>query len=92
VNEAPYRPNMGCFSEFALVKAVMALEDLGSGVSSASALSAGEDSAPETSEKRSWSKGLRGVVKDGFRNGGAGVEEAVMKELWGRDSNPPADS
>lgn len=42
-----------------------------SGVSSASALSAGEDSAPDASEKSSGSKGLRGVVKDGFRNSGA---------------------
>jgi hypothetical protein len=42
-----------------------------SGVSSASALSAGEDSAPDASEKRSGSKGLRGVVNDGLRNSGA---------------------
>jgi hypothetical protein len=42
-----------------------------SGVSSASALSAGDDSAPEVSENRSASNGLRGVVNEGFRNGAA---------------------
>jgi hypothetical protein len=63
----------------------------GSGVSSASALSAGDDSAPDTSEKSSWSKGFRGVVKDGLRNCGAGADDAAMKELevW-LDSNPSA--
>ena len=49
----------------------------------ASALSAGEDSAPDASEKRSGSNGLRGVVKEGLRNGGAGVEDWFMKELDG---------
>jgi len=54
-----------------------------SGVSSASALSAGEDSAPDASEKRSGSNGFRGVVKEGLRNGVAGVEDEFMKELDG---------
>jgi len=51
-----------------------------SGVSSPSALSAGEESTPDASEKGSGSKGLRGVVNEGFRKGGAGLEEAVMKD------------
>jgi hypothetical protein len=68
----------------------MALEDLGSGVSSASALSAGEDSAPDTSENISWSKGLRGVVNEGFRNGGAAGADAFIKELWECCPNAPA--
>ena len=74
------------------VKAVIVWLLLGlSGVSSASALSAGDDSAPETSENSSWSNGFRGVVKDGLRKGGAGVEEDAAKELIGReDSNPTA--
>ena len=59
-------------------------------MSSASALSAGEDSAPDTSEKRSWSKGFRGVVNEGLRKAGAGVDDAPMKEFVGfGDSNPP---
>lgn len=59
-------------------------------MSSASALSAGDDSAPDVSEKRSRSKALRGVVKEGLRNGGAGVDDVAMKELFGcEDSNPP---
>ena len=70
---------------------------LGSGVSSVSALSAGGDSAPEASEKRSTSKGLRGVVKDGLRKGVAVLEgvaekkadcEEVVGGLEG-DSKPP---
>ncbi len=61
-----------------------------SGVSSASALSAGEDSAPETSDKNSWSNDFRGVVKEGLRNCGAGVDDAAVKELFGGgDSKPP---
>lgn len=44
-----------------------------SGVSSVSALSAGDDSAPDVSENMSTSKALRGVVKEGFRNGVAVV-------------------
>jgi hypothetical protein len=59
-------------------------------VSSASALSAGDDSAPDVSERRSGSKALRGVVKEGLRNGGAGVDDAATKELFAcEDSNPP---
>lgn len=53
----------------------------GSGVSSASAVSPGEESIPDVSEKSSWSKALRGVVKEGLRNCGAGWDEAEMKEL-----------
>ena len=69
----------------------MAFVFLGSsGVSSASALSAGDDSAPDVSEKRSGSKAFRGVVKDGLRNWGAGVDDDAMKEPFGcGDSNPP---
>lgn len=53
-----------------------------SGVSSPSALSAGDDSAPEASEKRSrWSKGFLGVVKEGLRKGGAILDSFVKKEL-----------
>lgn len=60
-------------------------------MSSASAFSAGDDSAPETSEKSSWSNGFRGVVKEGLRNCGAGVDDAATKELEGcSDSNPTA--
>ena len=81
LNPAPYFPKMGFLSESPLVKAVTTLEDLGSGVSSASALSAGDDSAPETSENKSWSNGFRGVVNEGFRNGGATVEVVFIKEL-----------
>ncbi len=59
-------------------------------MSSASALSAGDDSAPDTSEKRSWSKGFRGVVNEGLRKGGAGVEDAPPKGFVDFvDSNPP---
>lgn len=59
-------------------------------MSSASTLSAGEDSAPDASEKSSWSKGFRGVLKEGLRNGAAVVDDAPMKELTGLgDSNPP---
>ena len=59
-------------------------------MSSASALSAGDDSAPDTSENRSWSNGFRGVVKEGLRNAGAGVDEAVINEFEDcDDSNPP---
>lgn len=51
-------------------------------MSSASALSAGEDSAPEVSEKRSLSNGLRGVVKEGFRKGVAdAVPEAKLLDV-----------
>ena len=52
-------------------------------MSSASALSPGEDSAPETSENRSLSNGFRGVVKDGLRKAGADVDEGAMKEFEG---------
>lgn len=63
---------------------------LGSSGVSKSALSAGDDSAPETSEKRSGSKVLRGVVKDGLRNGDPGVIDDAMNEFAGcDDSNPP---
>jgi hypothetical protein len=79
---------MGAFSDLD-VKAVMAFEVCGSGVSSASALSAGEDSAPETSEKRLSSKGLRGVVNEGLRKGGAAVEDEEVKECRGCESKPP---
>jgi hypothetical protein len=70
-----------------------------SGVST-SALSAGDDSAPEASEKRSASNGLRGVVKDGLRNGAAVAAEAppnlelefkgVFVSFTG-DSKPPGE-
>lgn len=43
--------------------------------------SAGEDSAPETSEYSSGSNGFLGVVKEGFRNGGAVLAGVVMKDL-----------
>jgi len=73
VNACPNLPKTGFFSARAL-KAVMVELVLGfSGVSSASALSAGDDSAPEVSEKRSASNGRRGVVKEGLRKAGAGV-------------------
>lgn len=52
-----------------------------SGVSSASALSAGDDSAPEASENKSGSKGFRGVVKEGLRNGVAVLAEDVKIEV-----------
>jgi hypothetical protein len=73
------------------LNAVIAFEGLGnSGVSSASALSAGDDSAPDVSENSSESKALRGVVKEGLRNCGAAVDDAATKELFGgTESNPP---
>lgn len=52
-----------------------------SGVSSASALSAGDDSAPEVSEKSSESKALRGVVKEGLRKAGAGVDAEAKLDV-----------
>lgn len=84
----PYLPNMGCLT-VPLEKVIVWPAVGNSGVSSASALSAGEDSTPDISERRSWSKGFRGVVNDGLRKAGAGVEDAPMKELVGLDSNPP---
>lgn len=70
-----------------------------SGVSSASALSAGDDSAPDASEKSSGSKGLRGVVKDGLRNGEAVGAVLAEKEeslcdgrarlVFSGDAKPP---
>lgn len=51
-------------------------------MSSASALSAGDDSAPDASEKMSGSKGFRGVVKEGLRKGvacGALLGEFMLK-------------
>lgn len=79
-----------------IVAVVECERGLKSGVSSVSALSAGEDSAPEASEKRSTSKGLRGVVKDGLRKGVAVLEGVAEKKadceggggLEG-DSKPP---
>lgn len=56
-----------------------------SGVSSASALSAGDDSAPDASEKSSGSKGLRGVVKDGLRKGEADGALPEQKDDSGCD-------
>lgn len=53
-----------------------------SGVSSVSALSAGDDSAPEVSENKSGSKGFRGVVKEGLRNGVAGFAERSKREAF----------
>jgi hypothetical protein len=53
-----------------------------SGVSSVSALSAGDDSAPEVSENNSGSKGFRGVVKEGLRNGVAGFAEGSKREAF----------
>jgi hypothetical protein len=50
-------------------------------VSSRSALSAGDDSAPDASENRSGSNGFRGVVNDGLRNCGAVVDLAFTKEF-----------
>jgi hypothetical protein len=82
---------MGCFARLSSLNAVIVIVFLGSsGVSSASAFSAGDDSAPEVSEKRSGSKAFRGVVNEGFRNGGAGVDDVEIKELFGcKESNPP---
>ena len=54
-----------------------------SGVSTSASTPPGVDSAPDASENRSGSKGFRGVVNDGFRNCGAGVELEFMKELVG---------
>lgn len=70
---------MGCLT-FVAAKATCFFPAT-SGVSSVSPLSAGEDSAPEVSEKRSASKGFRGVVKEGLRKGVAlaGVAE---NENW----------
>ena len=83
---------MGCLDELASANTIIAFEVLGSsGVSSASALSAGDDSAPDVSENKSGSKALRGVVKEGLRNGAAGVEDVAVKVLLGcEDSIPPA--
>jgi hypothetical protein len=53
-----------------------------SGVSSVSALSAGDDSAPEVSENSSGSNGFRGVVKEGLRNGVAGFAEESKMEVF----------
>lgn len=84
---------MGRFTELSSVKAVIAFEVFGSsGVSSASALSAGDDSAPDVSEKRSGSKALRGVVKEGLRNGGAGVDDAATKGAFGCENSNPLPS
>lgn len=61
-------------------------------MSSASALSAGDESAPDVSENRSGSKALRGVVKDGLRNGEAGTDDAAVNEDFiCEDSNPSSD-
>lgn len=81
----PYLPNSGLREEAFDEKAVMVLlEVLGiSGVSSASAVSPGEDSIPEASEYISELYGLQGVVNAGFRNAGAGVEFCARKELVG---------
>ena len=76
------------------MNAAIALEVLGrSGVSSASALSAGDDSAPEVSENTSGSKAFRGVVNEGLRKGCAGADEVSTKEPFAcADSNPPGNS
>ena len=63
----PYMPK----SELRLLDGLVEVFDLNangfaSGVSSLSPCSAGDDSGPE---EKSMSKGLRGVVKDGSRNG-----------------------
>lgn len=61
-----------------------------SGVSSGNSefsVKAGLLSAPEASEKAVSSKGLRGVVKAGFRNGGAVLLLCILGEksdVWGR--------
>lgn len=58
-----------------------------SGVSSASAFSAGDDSAPEVSENRSGSNDFRGVMKEGLRNGAAVFAVDVKSEaVSGRGS------
>lgn len=49
-------------------------------MSSASALSAGDDSIPEASENSSGSKGFRGVVKEGLRKGVAGFAEGLKEK------------
>lgn len=64
-----------------------------SGVSSPSAMSPGDESTAEASDKKSRSNvPFRGVVKEGFRKAGAGVEDAPANELWLAGfgvSNPP---
>jgi hypothetical protein len=77
----PYRPNIGFFSDGLCSTAIAVLILYISGVSSASALSAGDDSAPDASENKSGSNDFRGVVNDGLRNCGAGVELAFPKEI-----------
>jgi hypothetical protein len=75
---------MSFFSKGPLVKAAIPLLVFSkSGVSSPSALSAGDDSVPDTSENRSWSKDLRGVLKEGLRKGGAVFEDAVVEKIGG---------
>lgn len=59
----------------------------GSGVSLKSVFPPGDVSAPETSEKSSGSKGFRGVVKDGLRNGVAGFAVAASANELDRFSN-----
>jgi hypothetical protein len=59
-----------------------------SGVSSKSAVSAGDDSAPDASEKMFGSNGFRGVVNNGLRNWGEGVELVFVKELVGLLEEP----
>ena len=73
------------------MKAVIALLVLGSGVSSASAMSPGDDSTPDASDIKSISKvPFRGVVNEGFRNCGAGVNELPANDLGVCEvSNPP---
>lgn len=92
INPVPYLPNIGCFCGCASEKIAIALVAFGrSGVSSPSAMSPGDESIPEASEKRSGSKfPLRGVVKEGFRNCGAGFDVLARNELVvGGGLNPP---
>jgi hypothetical protein len=76
----PYRPKIGFFSDGVCNTDMAVLILCISGVSSRSAVSAGDDSAPDASENRSGSNGFRGVVNDGLRNCGAGVDLAFTKE------------
>lgn len=82
-NPVPYLPNKGALCDGLDRTAMPALIFWisGSGVSSPPIVSAGDDSAPETSEYSSGSKGFLGVVKEGFRNGGAVLAGVVMNDL-----------